>query len=174
MSSRTLICSLWEIYALRITSRGFAGLPKQVLPILRHELETPVRVTFAGSEPDPRDLESWRQDGVDCEANPPDVSGFYQRARVVINPLQRGSGVNLKMIEAFAAGKPVVATQVAARGLPDAVRSHFSITATPQAFAARLHDILLAEERCVDRAERAALVARYFGTDNLAPLTASG
>jgi glycosyltransferase involved in cell wall biosynthesis len=150
---------------------GLRWFTKQVLPILRHELETPVRVTFAGSEPDPRDLESWRQDGVDCEANPPDVSGFYQRTRVVINPLQRGSGVNLKMIEAFAAGKPVVATEVAARGLPDAVRSHVSITATPQAFAARVHDILLAEERCVDRAERAALVARYFGTDNLAPLT---
>ena len=87
-----------------------------------------------------------------------------------MNPLQRGSGVNLKMIEALASGRPVVATPVAVRGLPGDVRTHFAVCSTPEAFAQAALDILDRDERTVDETARAALIDRCFGPAKLRPL----
>ena len=42
---------------------------------------------------------------------------LYAMARGVILPMTTGAGVNIKSIEAFCYGKPVVATSLALRGL---------------------------------------------------------
>ena len=99
---------------------GLRWFTNEVLPMLRRRMapRTP-RIVFAGSEPDEDGLDLWRNAGIVCAPNPSDVSVFYSRARAVMNPLQQGSGVNLKMIEALASGRPVVATPAAIRGLPD-------------------------------------------------------
>jgi glycosyltransferase involved in cell wall biosynthesis len=47
----------------------------------------------------------------------PDVRPYLHSADVVVVPIVRGSGVRYKIMEALAAGKPVVATQKAAEGL---------------------------------------------------------
>jgi glycosyltransferase involved in cell wall biosynthesis len=47
----------------------------------------------------------------------PDVRPFMERADVFLAPLRMGSGTRLKVIEAMAAGVPVVATDVAVEGL---------------------------------------------------------
>lgn len=148
---------------------GLRWFTIEVLPILRRR-RSGLRVVFAGSEPDAIGLELWRRAGIECVPNPPAVSGLYPRARVVMNPLQRGSGVNLKMIEALASGRPVVATAEAVRGLPGDVRAQFAICSTPQAFAQAALDILSREERHVDETERAALIDRCFGPTKLRPL----
>ena len=48
----------------------------------------------------------------------------YSRGRVVIAPLFAGGGTKLKVVEAMAAGRPVVTTPVGAEGIPrsDGVR----------------------------------------------------
>lgn len=48
----------------------------------------------------------------------PEVGGYYRRAAVVIAPTTFGTGTSIKAIEAMAAGKPIVATATAFRGLP--------------------------------------------------------
>lgn len=150
---------------------GLRWFTNEVLPILRQRMAPrPLRVVFAGSEPDAGGLDFWRKAGIACAPNPPDVSVFYPRARVVINPLQQGSGVNLKMIEALASGRPVVATPAAIRGLPDQVRSHLAVCSTPEAFASAAIDILTSEESPVDQTKRAALMEQCFGPATLRPL----
>jgi glycosyltransferase involved in cell wall biosynthesis len=42
----------------------------------------------------------------------------FEAADVALNPMRSGSGTNLKMLDYFAAGLPVVTTRVGARGLP--------------------------------------------------------
>jgi len=149
---------------------GLGWFTSQVLPILRRSpTPAPLRVVFAGSEPDTSALASWRRAGIECVANPPDVSGFYPRARVVINPLQHGSGVNLKMIEALASGRPVVATPVAVRGLPADARPHFAVGATPEAFAQAALDILASGNCVVDDEARDVLIEHCFGAARLRP-----
>ena len=150
---------------------GLSWLVDEVLPIVRTRTKPrDIRVVFAGSEPDAEQLKRWRAAGVQCVPNPSDVAGFYQRARVVVNPLQRGSGVNLKMIEALASGRPVVATPIAIRGLPDEVRSYFAVGSSPLAFASAALALLDSPEDPIDKATRAALVNQFFGTARLRPL----
>lgn len=48
-----------------------------------------------------------------------DLIRLLLAADVIVNPVEAGSGTNLKLIEALASGTPVVATSVGARGLPD-------------------------------------------------------
>lgn len=47
----------------------------------------------------------------------PEKTALYRRATVALNPMKRGSGTNLKMLEYLAAGIPVVTTAIGARGL---------------------------------------------------------
>ena len=150
---------------------GLRWFTSEVLPILHRRMAPrALRVVFAGSEPDAAGLALWRKAGIVCAPNPADVSVFYSRARVVINPLRQGSGVNIKTIEALASGRPVVTTPAAIRGLPEQVRSHFSVCSTPEAFASAAVDILTAEDGPVDQAERAAFVEQSFGPATLRPL----
>ena len=97
---------------------------------------------------------------------------FYSRARVVVNPLQQGSGVNLKMIEALASGRPVVATPA---GDPGAAGRRYGrilpSVPRPEAFASGSDSTSLrSEEHPVDQAERAALMEQCFGPATLRPL----
>ncbi len=50
-------------------------------------------------------------------ADPPDVAPLLQQADLLIVPLFKGSGTRLKVLEAWAAGLPVVATPQAVEGL---------------------------------------------------------
>jgi polysaccharide biosynthesis protein PslH len=56
-------------------------------------------------------------DGVSVHTDVPDVRPFLDRATVSINPTLSGSGVNIKVVDAMAAGVPVVTTDVGGRGL---------------------------------------------------------
>ena len=47
-----------------------------------------------------------------------DVVDYYRKAAVVIAPTKFGTGTSIKTIEALAAGKPIVATAEALRGVP--------------------------------------------------------
>jgi glycosyltransferase involved in cell wall biosynthesis len=46
-----------------------------------------------------------------------DILPYFKMADIAINPLDSGSGTNLKMLEYLASGLPTVATEVGARGL---------------------------------------------------------
>jgi glycosyltransferase involved in cell wall biosynthesis len=55
--------------------------------------------------------------GVAVHANVPDVRPFVTAARVCVVPLRVGSGSRLKVLEAWAGGRPVVGTTVGLAGL---------------------------------------------------------
>jgi len=61
--------------------------------------------------------------GVNVVGPVPDVRAYMEEADVFVVPLRMGSGTRLKILEALAAGLPVVATSIAAEGLalPDGV-----------------------------------------------------
>jgi len=60
-----------------------------------------------------------RPPAVEIFANAPDMLPHYQESEVAIAPLQSASGVQNKVIEAMAAGLPVVCTSPVSRGLSD-------------------------------------------------------
>jgi len=68
------------------------------------------------------------------------------RARVAVVPLLAGSGTRVKILEAWAAGTPVVSTTIGAEGLPARDGEHLLIADTPEEFAAAVSSLLESEE----------------------------
>jgi sugar transferase (PEP-CTERM/EpsH1 system associated) len=72
----------------------------------------------------------------------PDVRPFLWNAAVAAAPLQTARGVQNKVLEALAAGIPVVATPQVAEGLPAGTHVAVSVAADPRAFAGSLLQLL--------------------------------
>lgn len=69
-------------------------------------------------------------------------------ARVAVAPLLVGSGTRFKIIEAWAAGVPVVSTTVGAEGLPGTGGDNLLIADTPREFAQSVCRLLASEDLC--------------------------
>jgi glycosyltransferase involved in cell wall biosynthesis len=75
---------------------------------------------------------------------------------VFVCPILSGSGMRVKLLEAFAAGIPVVSTTVGAEGLVSHDGNDVCLLAdTPDDFAARVLELLADEERAAELAQRA-------------------
>lgn len=100
---------------------------------------------------------SLRPAGVLFHGNVPDLAPFYAATAVVIVPLLRASGLNIKLVDAAAAGRAVVTSTVTLAGAPflrDAVHSADSAAG----FAAAL-ELLLTDAVANTATARAALAA---------------
>jgi glycosyltransferase involved in cell wall biosynthesis len=67
------------------------------------------------------------------------------RAKVAIVPLLAGSGTRIKILEAWAAGVPVVSTPLGAEGLPARAGEHLLLAAGAQAFGDAVSSLLASE-----------------------------
>ncbi len=75
------------------------------------------KLTLVGFNPAPavRDLAS--RPGVEVTGTVPEVAPYYEEAVAAVVPLLSGAGTRLKILEAMAAGVPVVSTPLGAEGL---------------------------------------------------------
>ncbi len=73
-----------------------------------------------------------------------DYSAFVQSCAVFVAPLRIGGGVKIKVLEALACGRPVVASPVGAEGIGMAAEDGLTVATTvegiAEALAAHLHD----------------------------------
>jgi polysaccharide biosynthesis protein PslH len=75
------------------------------------------KLTLVGADPAPAVLELRREEGVEVTGTVPDIAPYYEQAVAAIVPLLSGGGTRLKILEAMAAGVPVVSTPIGAEGL---------------------------------------------------------
>jgi len=75
------------------------------------------RLLIAGKNPENIDMYGRVDDTVRFLGFVEDLDALYARTNLVACPIQIGSGTRVKIIEAAAYGKPVVATSIAAEGL---------------------------------------------------------
>lgn len=68
----------------------------------------------------------------------PDAKAFLQAHPIFIAPLFSGSGVRIKLIEAFATGRAIIATPIAAESLIFEEGKHLLLAETPQDFVGSL------------------------------------
>jgi glycosyltransferase involved in cell wall biosynthesis len=88
----------------------------------------------------------------------PALKPFYERAHAAIVPVLYGSGTRLKVVEAMAYGRPVVATAIGAEGLPVRAGSHYFQADDADTFNAAL--LVLAQQLEHDRAPLELMLAR--------------
>ncbi len=93
----------------------------------------------------------------------PDVRPYLLAAHVVPVPLRSGGGTRLKILEAMAAGKPVVSTTIGAEGLELTPGKEIEIADTEDGFVAAVVRLLRDEERssAMGKAGAKAVARRY-------------
>ena len=109
---------------------GLKWFARELVPLLKG-----LSITVAGSKPTPEIYNAFSRANVEVIADPEEVLPLYRRARVLVNPIWHGSGLNIKMVEALATGKPVVSTSVGTRGLSERLRAHVHVADDPKSFA---------------------------------------
>ena len=99
----------------------------------------------------------------------PDVRPYLQHAAVVVAPLRLARGIQNKVLEAMAMGRPVVASETCAHAIVAQVGSELFTAETPADFVRQI-DVLLSDPdraRRVGRAGRQCVLQRYSWEANL-------
>ncbi len=91
-------------------------LARELWPRVEAEL-APSRLMLIGRNPSAR-LQACQRPNLVVTGTVPSVAPFLEGAWATAVPLRLGSGTRLKLLEAAAAGVPIVATPLAAEGLP--------------------------------------------------------
>jgi glycosyltransferase involved in cell wall biosynthesis len=127
-------------------SQAATRLAQRILPLVRRELPD-AKLTIVGRSPGP-DVRALG--GV--VADVPDLRPYLWGAAVYACPMESGTGIKNKLLEAMAAGAPAVATPLACQGI-DA--SHALVADSDADFAAGLVALLRDRERAAAQADGA-------------------
>lgn len=115
--------------------RGAKWFFEQVYPVLKQQYN--ILVIGGITSFVPRSLQN-----VKCVAFAEDLSKSYSSARVALCPMFSGTGVKVKVVEAFAYGLPVVCTERGLDGLPADAETACLISDDSEQFARNLQLVL--------------------------------
>jgi glycosyltransferase involved in cell wall biosynthesis len=90
-------------------------LARTVFPAIRSRFPA-ARLQLVGRNPGPR-VQSLAGDGVEVTGGVPDMLPYLQQAAIYLAPLHSGAGTRTKLLEAFAAGLPVITTPTGLEGI---------------------------------------------------------
>lgn len=120
---------------------GVLWLLDEVVGRLR-EARPGLRIGVAGSRPVERIVEAAGRLGIKLIANPENMTPLLKSARVLVNPVFAGSGVNIKTVEMLFSPAQLVSTTKGLAGLPPDVTRHFRRADSPEAFVGAVLDVL--------------------------------
>jgi glycosyltransferase involved in cell wall biosynthesis len=137
---------------------GVRWFVDEVYPLVK--LSVPdVRLRIIGRRPGPEIQEMSRIDpSIEVTGTVEDVRPWLRDAAAMIVPLLSGGGTRIKILEAMAAGTPVLSTTVGAEGLPFTDGTHLLLADVAEVFAERSVDLIRSFEMRQNLANRARSV----------------
>lgn len=142
---------------------------RDVFPLIRRELPR-VRFVIAGRNPHRSVARLQSDPAVKVTGSVLDIKPYLCGAAAAVVPMRIARGVQNKIIEAIAAGVPVVSTAAAATALPANLSSLLAVADTPQEIAASLIRILREGSPVSPDVLRSALKVHIEGLDLQAQL----
>jgi GT2 family glycosyltransferase len=130
--------------------RWFVG---SVLPLILAE-EPRARLVVVGSDPPPRHA-LYPAEAIDLIGFVEDIREPLSQYAVFVCPILSGSGVRVKLLEAFSAGIPVVSTRLGAEGLADHEGDICALADEPADFARHVLELFRDPEKAAAMAARA-------------------
>jgi GT2 family glycosyltransferase/glycosyltransferase involved in cell wall biosynthesis len=127
---------------------------RSVLPLIVKALPQ-ARLLVAGSDPPPRHAFIDPASAIDLLGFVEDIQPLFSACALFVCPILSGSGVRVKLLEAFASGIPVVSTYLGAEGLARVDGEFCSLADDPETFAAKTIQLLQDSEAAAQMAERA-------------------
>ena len=113
------------------------------------------RLVIVGAEPPPRHSLPDLPENIDLLGFVEDVREPLARYAVFVCPILSGSGMRVKLLEAFSAGIPVVSTQVGAEGLATHDGEICALADDPTEFAAKIVELFNDAKTAREMARRA-------------------
>ena len=121
---------------------GVCWFIQHVFPRIKHHLPN-VRFYIVGTDPHPQVLQLAQHDPqIIVTGHVDSVAAHLSRASVAVMPMQAGSGMQFKVIEAMACGTPAVATPFGIGGVDVQHGQHLLIADTPDDFAMQVQRLL--------------------------------
>jgi glycosyltransferase involved in cell wall biosynthesis len=151
---------------------GVDWFAREVYPLIRRETQD-APFTIVGSRP-PESIQRLATDqpGIEVTGYVADLDPYLRRSAMLVVPLHSGSGMRVKILEAFARGIPVVSTTIGVEGIEARNGEHLLVADSPEAFAGAvmdvLHDPVAAAARAT--AARRLVEERYDRVSALRPL----
>jgi len=127
---------------------------RSVLPLIVKALPQ-ARLLVAGSDPPPRHGFIDPANAIDLLGFVEDIQPLFSSCALFVCPIRSGSGVRVKLLEAFASGIPVVSTYLGAEGLARADGEFCSLADDAETFAAKAIQLLQDSETAAGMAGRA-------------------
>ena len=125
-----------------------------VLPLIVAKLPR-ARLLVAGSDPPQRHAFHDPSNAIDLLGFVEDIQPLFSACALFVCPIRSGSGVRVKLLEAFANGIPVVSTRLGAEGLARADGEFCGLADDAESFAARAVELLQDSARASAMAARA-------------------
>ncbi len=135
---------------------------REIWPQL-HQRRPDLRFVIVGSRPTPEVLALGKHAGIVVTGTVDSVGPYYENALIAVVPLRVGSGTRLKVLEAMAAGVPVISTSLGAEGLAVTDGKHLILADTPAEFTSAVLRVASdpAEWRQIALSGRDIAVSRY-------------
>ncbi len=122
-------------------------LIKEIWPLIIRALPS-ARLIVAGNRPEAINGYFKPPPGVEFTGFVDDLECLYARSRVVCCPILRGGGTRIKIIEAAAYRKPIVATHIGAEGLDLRDGHEIVLRDDPRSFANACIELLVNDSLC--------------------------
>ena len=143
-------------------------LTRRVLPLVI-EQSADARLVVVGSDPPPRHHLPDLPGAIELRGFVEDIREPLSRYAVFVCPILSGSGMRVKLLEAFASGIPVVSTRIGAEGLTSKNGDLCALADDPAEFAQAILDLFANPTQARDMAERARV--EVVKTKDMAILT---
>jgi glycosyltransferase involved in cell wall biosynthesis len=151
---------------------GVDWFARQVFPIIRRNVPD-AAFWIVGSRP-PAHIQRLADThaGIEVTGYVADLTPILRESAVLVVPVHSGSGMRVKILEAFARGIPVVSTTLGVEGIDARSEEHLLVADTPEGFAAAVTQILREPETSarLARAGRELVCRRYDWRTALAAL----
>ena len=150
---------------------GVCWFCEEIFPRLNKEFPN-LNFDIVGRHPAPAVKKLDTIPGVHVIGDVVDIRPWYQKADVYVVPLRLGRGVQNKVLEAMAMGRPVVATSKANSGIVAKHDEHLMLADTSDTFATTVKNLLQNDEKrkVLGRNARNFVQAEFDWNTNMAKL----
>jgi polysaccharide biosynthesis protein PslH len=137
ISGSMVIASVWSWIH---NTNGLLWFINEVMPLIE-SINQSANLTVLGKNP-PESLTRINRNSINIKGYVESVKPYFEQSLVYVAPLFVGGGMRVKIIEAMAAGLPVVATAISAEGLSANEQDGLFVTDNPNRMAELISDLL--------------------------------